>query len=130
MDDVAALIELHEVQRRAHLIGDADLLATVFADEIRESSRGETSTLTRESMRDRFRSYFAAMRYLEWADVEPPFVRVVGSLAWMLVRVRARRVDLAGAPIPGFEASWIAIYEQTDGRWAMTGIASSVVEIA
>jgi hypothetical protein len=129
VDDVTALLAVHDVQRTAHLTGDARLMGSIFGDTIREASSGEVRTLTRDQLERRFAESFATRRYLEWSDVQPPIVGVSGSLAWMLVRVHARRVGLDGGALPDFNASWIAIYEKRDDAWTLTAIASSVVEL-
>jgi hypothetical protein len=128
VDDVAALLAVHEVQRTAHLTGDASLMGSVFGETIHEASAGEVRTLTHDQLERRFAESFATRRYLEWSDVEPPMVGVSGSLAWMLVRVHARRVALDGSAMPDFDASWIAIYQKRDDAWKLTAISSSVVE--
>jgi hypothetical protein len=130
MEDVAALLALHEVQRTAHLTGDAALMGSVFGDVIHEASGGEVRTLTHDQLEGRFVESFATRRYLEWSDVRPPIVGVSGTLAWMLVRVHARRVAMAGGALPDFDASWIAIYEKRDDAWKLAAISSSVVEVS
>lgn len=127
-DDVRALLDVHEVQRRAHLEGDGRLMGTVFGDVIHEASDGEVRVMTGTELERRFMKRFAEVRYLEWSDVEPPLVEVAGDTAWMLVRVHARRTDAAGAPLPDFDASWIAIYDRAAAGWKLRAIASSVVE--
>jgi hypothetical protein len=127
MDDVRALLEVHEIQRRAHLAGDGRLMGSVFGDVIHEASGGEIRVLTGPELQQRFVDRFAEVRYVEWADVEPPLVEVDGDTAWMLLHVRARRTDAAGAPLPDFDASWIAIYERRRDGWKLRAISSSVV---
>jgi hypothetical protein len=129
VDDVAALLAVHEVQRAAHLTGDAALMGSVFGDVIHEASGGEVRTLTHDQLQDRFAGSFATRRYLEWSDVQPPIVGVSGNLGWMLVRVYARRVATEGGVLPDFDASWIAIYEKHDNGWKLSAISSSVVEV-
>ena len=127
-DDVRALLDVHEVQRRAHLEGDGRSMASVFGDVIHEASGGAVRTMTGAELERRFTERFAQVRYLEWSDVEPPLIEVAGDTAWMLVRVHAHRTDAAGAPLPDFGASWIAIYERSGAGWKLRAIASSVVE--
>jgi hypothetical protein len=128
MDDAAAVLSLHEVQRTAHLNGDAQLMGSVFGDLIDEASGGEIRTLTHEELEGRFAQSFATRQYLEWSDVQPPVIGVSGNIAWMLVRVHARRVAADGGPLPDFDAAWIAIYERREGAWKLRAISSSLVE--
>ena len=128
MGDLDALLAVHEVERRAHLEGDADLFATVFGEEIVEASGGEVRTLTREQLRERFAGAFSRVRYLEWSDTVAPIGAVLGDTGWLMVRVHARRETIDGEPLPDFDAAWIAIYERREGSWGLRAISSSVVE--
>ena len=130
--DHDALLTVHELERRAHLEGDARLLASTFADHIWEASRGQLTRLSRADVEERFRAYFATVRYSVWDDLLAPHVWVApeGRSGWMAVHIEARLTGTGGdAPSNReFESAWIATYEKVDGRWLMTGIASSVVE--
>jgi len=131
--DELALLRLHEQDRRAHLEGDAELLTSAMADQVWESSRGALTLLSRAELRDRFAAYFAQVRYTAWDDLGPAHVVVSedGQSGWMAVAIDAR---LAAPDADdhvrerAFESSWIATYAKMDGRWLMTGIATSVVD--
>jgi hypothetical protein len=127
-DDERALLELHEVERRAHLEGDARLMGTLFGAEIHEASGGQVRVLTGAELEHRFAEAWTRIRYLEWTDVEPPVVGVDGDTAWMLVRVHARRETVDGKSLPDFDAAWVGIYERLAGRWLLRVVSSSVVE--
>jgi hypothetical protein len=104
-----------------------------MADHVWEAGRGGLTRLSQAAMRERFTTYFASVRYSMWDDLEPPHVVISGdgTQAWMAVAIEARlsSVDADGhTPERAFESSWIATYEKVDGRWLMTGIASSVVD--
>lgn len=130
-DDRERLLALHETDRRAHLIGDADLLTSCMADELREASRGAVSRVSREAVRRRFASYFTAVKYKEWKDTVPPqvFVSPDGTMAWMIVAVQAT-VETSSPDgtrkTQRFVSSWIATYAKHEGQWKMTAISSSV----
>lgn len=130
--DHDALLSVHESERRAHLEGDASLLATLFADHVWEASRGQLTRLSRADIEDRFRNYFSSVRYEVWDDLLAPHVWVAedGRNAWMAVHIEARLTRNEGEQSRehAFESAWIATYEKLDGRWQMTGIASSVAE--
>jgi len=131
--DEQALLDIHDQDRRAHLAGDADLLTSAMADYVWEAGRGGLNRLSRSDLRDRFGAYFATVSYSTWDDLEPPHVWVSpeGTAGWMAVAIEAR---LSATTAEGqtreraFESSWIATYEKVDGRWLMSGIASSVVD--
>jgi hypothetical protein len=127
-DDQHALLELHEVERRAHLAGDARLMGSLFGPVIHEASGGEVRVLSGAALEDRFADAWTRIRYIEWADVQPPILGVQGDTGWMLVRVHARRETVDGAPLPDFDAAWIAVYERLDGFWKLRAVSSSVVE--
>jgi hypothetical protein len=131
--DQQALLDLHDQDRRAHLAGDAELLTAGMAEHVWEAGRGGINRLSRAEMRERFAAYFGSVRYLVWDDLAPPHVYVSAdaTAGWMAVAIEARlsALDESGQPVErAFESSWIATYEKLDGRWLMTGIASSVVE--
>jgi hypothetical protein len=128
MDSIHELVEVHEVQKRAHLEGDADLFATTFGPTIHEASGGTVGVVSWAEMRERFVEAFSRIRYLVYEDVERPLIRVDGDAAWMLVHVRAARTTFAGEPVPGFEAAWIGAYQRIDGRWLLVAISSSIAE--
>ena len=128
----AELRAAHEDQRRAHLDGDAELLARGTADTMAVVSNGNVSVQSREGILTFFTGYFGRVRYLEWSDSEPPVVHVSpdGRMGWMAVKVRARYVERA-KPEAGektFRSSWIATYERVGCAWKMTGNASAVVD--
>lgn len=127
----AGLRAAHETARRAHLEGNAKLMAPGTADEVVIVSNGDLRLVPRQQLIDFFRGYFARVKYLEWSDSEPPVIRVSadGSLGWMGVKVRARYVERAkpDAGEKAFKSSWIATYERVGCEWKMTGNASAVI---
>jgi hypothetical protein len=127
----AELRAAHEVQRRAHLDGNADLMAPGTADEMVLVSNGILSVSPKEKVISFFKGYFARVRYLEWSDVGPSVVNVSpdGQVGWMAVQVRARYVERAKpeAGEKAFKSSWIATYQRVGCQWKMTGNASDVV---
>jgi len=104
-----------------------------MADHVWEASRGRLSRLSQAELRDRFAAYFGRVRYTVWEDLEPVHVALSedGQSGWMAVAIEARlTADGADGQVQerAFESSWIATYAKVDGRWLMTGIASSVVD--
>jgi hypothetical protein len=129
---VAEIRATHEAARRAHLDGNAELMAPGMADRMIVASNGELSVNPREKMIAFFKSYFARVKYLEWSDAEPPIINVSpdGRMGWMAVKVRARYVERAKpeAAEKAFKSSWIATYQRVGCEWKMTGNASAVVD--
>jgi hypothetical protein len=131
-DDRQALLEIHATERRAHLEGDATLIASVFADEVWQAGRGQLRRESREDVEERFRNYFSTRRYSIWDDLQPPHVWISpdGTSGWMAIHIEGRLVVVEGESEQevSFESAWIAVYEKRDGRWQMVGVSSSVVE--
>jgi hypothetical protein len=128
----AELRAVHEAARRAHLEGNADLMAPGTADQFVLVSNGEVAANSKEKMIGFFRSYFSRVKYLEWSDAAPPVIKVSpdGRMGWMAVKVRARYVERAKpeAGEKAFRSSWIATFERVGCAWRMTGNASAVVD--
>lgn len=128
----AGIQAAHEAARRAHLEGNAELMAPGMADEMALVSNGNISVNPKEKMIDFFKGYFARVKYLEWSDAAPPVIHVSpdGQMGWIGVKVRARYVDRAKpeAGEKAFKSSWIATYERVGCEWKMTGNSSAVVD--
>ncbi|MDP8912810.1 MAG: hypothetical protein M3N39_04445 [Pseudomonadota bacterium] len=128
----AELRAAHEVARRAHLEGNADLMAPGMADQIVLVSNGNLSVNPKEKMISFFKGYFARVKYLEWSDAAPPMINVSpdGQMAWMAAKVRARYLERAKpeASEKAFKSSWIATYQRVGCEWKMTGNSSAVVD--
>jgi hypothetical protein len=127
----AELRAVHEQSRRAHLEGNADLMAPGMADRFVLVSNGDLSVNPKEKMIAFFKGYFGRVKYLEWSDVAPPAIHVSpdGRMAWMAVQVRARYVERAKpeAGEKAFRSSWIATFQRVGCEWKMTGNSSAVV---
>lgn len=128
--DHAALMRLHDVQREAHLSRQATLLTGSFADTFYSISRGRVTTPSRQESDARFQSYFDAVTFVEWDDIEPPVVRISpdGRMAYLIVqkRVRLTTPDSAGRPVPEHTVfAWLETYEKQDGTWRLTALAST-----
>ena len=126
----AAILQMHETARRAHLTGDAALLASGEADQVLNLHDGDIQHVSRDDVRRRFEQVFASVQYLEWSDVEPPVIRVSsdGRMAWMAVKIHARVRDKTGK-ISAFISSWISTYEKRAGGWLMVAISSAVKDV-
>jgi hypothetical protein len=131
-DAKAELLALHETARRAHLRGDATLIAATIGDQLLFAENGGIRLQSKAEVAQFFTGYFKRVRYRQWRDVAPPVVAVSpdGAMAWMAVGVEARYTS-ADKPADGekaFKSSWIATYARQDCTWRMTGIASDVVD--
>ena len=118
----AELLRLHRADREAHFKTDVDLLQERTPEVLIAVSRGKIHRSSRAEGRKQFAEYFRGARYFEWDDLEAPIIRVStdGSMAWMITRIRVRRVqkDAAGAGREEkFVYAGIMTYEKRDGKW-------------
>ncbi|HEX8294528.1 MAG TPA: hypothetical protein VF570_22425 [Pyrinomonadaceae bacterium] len=126
----AELLRLHRAGREAHFKTDADMLAASSPEVTISVSRGKVSRSSREEVRKRFKEYFRGAKYYEWDDLEEPIVRVSddASMAWMITRIRVRRVqrDAAGGEQEErFVYAGITTYEKRDGKWVRVANVST-----
>jgi len=126
----AELLRLHKAAREAHFKTDVELLLGNSPEEMISVSRGKISRPGKADMRKVFTEYFRGAKYYEWDDVEEPIIRVSkdASMAWMITRIRVRRVqrDSAGAEREErFVYAGIMTYEKRDGRWVRVANVST-----
>lgn len=129
-DDRAALLALHEAQRRAHLAEDAAGLVALFADDFVELREGVLVRPTRAASEARLRRYFEAVEFLAWDDLAPPEIRLSddGTLATMAVQklVRLRTVGADGSPsVERTIFAWLATCVREEGGWRLAGVVST-----
>lgn len=126
----AALLELHDAQRRAHLARDADALVALLADELVQVQDGAVSRFSRAQSLARFRAYLGAVEFLAWDDLEPPQIHLSpgGDLATVIVRKLVRLRTRGEDGLPAVERvvfAWLATCERRAGRWRITQLAST-----
>lgn len=68
------LMSMHNDQRKAHLAKNAKLFVDQFADSLHSINKGKLSIITREAALKRFQSYFDAVEFKKWDDVNPPVI--------------------------------------------------------
>src|SRR5579863_8219534 len=120
-DVIANILQIHELDRQAHLKGDAADIASRLGDQIVVVSEGNITTESKEKMYERFVSTFRRTRHTAWEDMEVPVVRVSrdGEMAWGAFNVRSRYVERAGdGKEKQVEAvmSWLCTYELKKGH--------------
>jgi hypothetical protein len=124
---VDELLELQDVQRRAHLEKNAELLVALFADDFMNIQNGEITRPGRDESRARFQAYFDASSFLAWEDLTPPIIRVSAdrSMAYVVVQKRVRLQAGASSEVQEAEFAWLETYEKRGGEWALTALAST-----
>jgi hypothetical protein len=125
-----ALLAQHEVDKQAHLDGLVEPIMASIGDELITVYDGRVATEGRDEIETFFSGYLAGARYSEYADIDPPIVRVSrdGTTAWMIVRQRIRRTepDSAGTTRErAFIYAGIMTYEKRDGRWTKVANVST-----
>jgi hypothetical protein len=128
--DRAALLELHELARTAHLEKRADLMVASFADSLANIARGAVTMRTPAESRERLQAYFDRSTFAEWDDLAPPVIRIApdGQMAYVIVQksVRLSAPDSLGVPRPEHTIfAWLEVYEKQGGKWTLTVVAST-----
>lgn len=126
----AELLRNHRAAREAHFKADADLLLERAPEVFISVSRGKVSKSARAAVRKMFEEYFRGAKYFEWDDLEEPIVRVSkdGSMAWMITRIKVRRVqkDASGKEQEEkFVYAGIMTYEKLEGKWRQVANVST-----
>ena len=118
----AELLRLHKSDREAHFKTDVDLLQERSPEEFIAVSDGKIHRTQKSDVRKQFAEYFKGAKYYEWDDLEEPVIRISkdGGMAWMITRVRVRRIqkDAAGKEREEkFVYAGIMTYEKQGGNW-------------
>ena len=126
----AELLRLHKSHREAHFNTDVDALLQNAPEEMISVSRGKISRPSKDDARKMFTGYFRDAKYYEWDDLEAPIIRISkdASMAWMITRVRVRRVQKNAEGTEKeekFVYAGIMTYEKRDGRWGRVANVST-----
>jgi ketosteroid isomerase-like protein len=125
---IKKIMELHELQRKAHFNRDAKLLVSMMSDDFMEISNGKISSPKKDELTKRFQGYFDTVRFIEWDDLQPPIIKVSmdGTMAYMHVnkRVRIKTIE-ENDELTTF--AWTSTFQKINGNWIMTSISSTVV---
>ena len=130
-DYKSELLSLHEIQRKAHLENDADLLVSVMADTLTMVQSGTVQSVAKEDVRTRFSQYFKTIHYKKWDNIKTPILSISddGSLATMTVEMEMETASVVdgvkGEYSKGYWA-WIAIYKKIEGEWKLFSMSSGV----
>lgn len=127
----AELLRLHQSDRDAHFKTDVALLQQRSPETMLSVSNGQVRRTTKDAQRAMFTAYFAGARYDAWDDLEEPIIRISddASMAWMIVRLRVRRVQKDAQGVErdqSFVYAGIMTYEKRDGRWMKVANVSTV----
>lgn len=128
--DMAELLRLHEQQKTAHLTNNAELFIEMFAENLTQLQRGNAVTRTRAENLARFKSYFSGFKFQEWADVQPPVIKISkdGTMATKIVQksVKGTYKNEKGEDESDHTIfAWIEVLEKIGGKWKVTAVAST-----
>ncbi len=125
----AEILRLHDLDRAAHLKGDAADLVSRLAPELISVAEGKIIRQTRDENRKLFEEYFRGSKHTAWDDLEPPVIRISpdGQMAWAIYRVHSRYEQTRDGKkeVTEFVAAWMSAYEKRNGKWEMTAVAST-----
>jgi len=129
-DPTASILRIHELDRQAHLKGDAADIESRLSDQIVVISEGNITTETKEAMHKRFVDVFQKTEHSAWEDVERPVIRVSqdGTMAWAAFNVRSQYVEKqpdGKRKAVNATVSWLSVYEKREGHWVITAAATT-----
>lgn len=81
------LLRLHQAQQNAHLQKNVTAFVSQFDPNMISVNHGKIATMSPSTARPRIKSYFDAVSFKKWADVNPPRIEFSddGSMAYMVV---------------------------------------------
>ncbi len=129
-EDIGKLLQSNEIQRKAHLFGDAELLVSQIADSMTSVRGGNISNASNSEIKKRFEYYFNQVQYIKWDDLEEPRIKISddGSLAKMYLRkiilIRGKNENdewEKGATV----FAWTATHKKINGRWKIISNTST-----
>ena len=124
------LIELQQQQQKAHLNYDAELFTSIFNDHIVQIKNGRVVQRSKKESTERTKSYFEAVKFLEWDDIEPPRISISkdGTMAYVIVhkRVRLTYEDQEGETLEEHTImAWLEVWEKIKDNWRLMAAAST-----
>ncbi|MEM7375150.1 MAG: SMP-30/gluconolactonase/LRE family protein [Bacteroidota bacterium] len=128
---IAQLLRSNEIQRRAHLENDANLLASQIADSMMSVSRGEISFSANSAIQQRFEGYFQQVRYSSWDDTRKPIIEIAqdGQTASIYVQkfldLQFKKQETEWGEHQYALFAWQAQYALVNGGWKITANTSS-----
>ena len=131
----AEIMALHNAQRDYHFNKDSVSFVDQLSADFIAVNRGIISSPTREENLGRYNTYFSAVEFVEWDDVQKPVIRFSsdGTLAYTVVDkiVKVRYPSESGTKEFGeTHFAWVAIYRKTENGWKIESAISTNKPIA
>lgn len=131
MQDSLALINSNDIQRQAHLRGNAALLVSQIADSLTTVQNGSVRKESNASIKARFEHYFPTVEYLKWEDKTPPRVHISrdGTLATVILDklTETKHLDENGnwGQLIQTHFAWTACYRKVGEEWKIYSVTST-----
>ena len=124
----AAIMVLHNEQRKAHMEKDVSLLTKKGSSDFIEVNRGLIKSPSQQESIQRFQSYFDAVDFVKWDDVSPPVISFSndGTMATTVVdKLVITKQKSEDGRLDTTHFAWLAVYKKQNGQWEMHRMAST-----
>ena len=123
-------MEMHDAQRTYHFGKDSVSFAQQMSEAYVSVNRG---LITRPSIQDnisRYNSYFSAVEFVKWDDLNPPVIRFSddGSMAYTVVDkevIVEYKISETETILDSGYYAWVAIYKKQAEGWKLDCVAST-----
>lgn len=124
----AALLVLHDEQRKAHIEKNISLLLRDSTVDYIEVNRGVIKKPSYAESSKRFQTYFDAVDFIQWDDVNPPVFSFSddGTMATAVVdKLVITKQKTAGNQLDTTQYAWLAVYKKINGKWQLHRMGST-----
>jgi len=120
-NDINAIRQLLQQERKAHLDRDVDLFLSEFAPGIYSINRGVFLNCQKRNS-GKIQAYFNAVKFIKWDDVPEPVIKFSDdhSLAYAIVQKQLilEKKDSAGKiETDTTDFAWTSIYRKHKNEW-------------
>lgn len=128
--DKAAILRLHNEQRKYHFNKDSIAFANQLSDHFISVNRGKITRPKKEETIARYNQYFSSVEFVQWDDVTEPIIHFSDdhSMAYTIVDkiVEITYVDEDGKNVEGeTHFAWTAIYKKYGDEWKIDCVTST-----
>ncbi|GAA0189559.1 hypothetical protein GCM10009122_50010 [Fulvivirga kasyanovii] len=127
--EVAKLLLSDELDRKAHMTGDAGLLVSRMADTLVSIQNGQISKASKAQIEEQFSQYFNQVKYRKWDNIAPPAIHISddGKFASLTINkiTETREADSPDSTYMTTTFAWTALYRKENDQWKMFSITST-----
>lgn len=128
-EEKARLLLSDELDRKAHLAGDAQLLVSRMTDTLISIQKGQISKASKTQVEQRFSQYFNQVKYRKWDNIAPPVIHISddGKFASLTVNkiTETREAGSHDSTYVTTTFAWTALYRKENDQWKMFSITST-----